>query len=852
MLNRETTPEPSERAARESSAGGGYGYGYGHGAGYGADNSGAAGGVGLNINPVQTLFNHKILVIFFALIGAAIGYWLLLKQPDRFRVSTSLAVESNLPQLFDTREQTVSSSLPSLDVLQAILLSDQAVNSFVNAPPVKSALDRLTADGVSLGDIFNDSLKLRPLTRGVDSQRPSGSLMFSLEFTQSDAELCEAAVPALVEGLKIYYSGQQQNFLKEISSNIIEMRDQLLPQLESLEREYRSFRESSPLDWSSTGEAINPHRERQIQLVTRRGTLESDLLVLRSRRAAIEGAVSSQEDPVAALYALTQMLGSSLSGLESSERDNSNIPQERDRDLALINIEERLIPLMIEREQAVSQFGEKHFRVRQIEDQIRVARELQSDLTEQMLTRISDLRAGRAEPNELQAAVAESKIQAALAALDAQEKSMMLQIKEVNSLIEQERVQAMALTKLESDNRMYMRNIERRQKLLDAVEVKLSELSLPKADSRIRLVELRAPGLAQQLPPKWFQFLGIGSFAGMAIGFGLGLLIDSQTKSFKSADEVTAHLERPTLGSLPFSSFRSPKSVAPSLAKIDRSVSIVHRPHSPFSEIVRRIRTAVLLETARTGGKILQVTSAVPGEGKTTFTVNLATSLAIAGKRVLLVDCDLRRPRVAKVLGVETSHGISSVLNGDIRWSDAVLKTPILNLSLVASGPVPGNPAEALTQGTLRENLRQMAESFDYVIIDTPPLLAVTDPCLIADIADHVIFVLSLKRRCRVTSTEAIRQLATTKADVLGIVVNTTEEGSNVFGNYVMGYNPGGYYSYESLYAGRYKSDAPTTSKSPEASSTDEKKAKGGKSRRSDVKTFSVKVTAESASGSPD
>jgi capsular exopolysaccharide synthesis family protein len=239
-------------------------------------------------------------------------------------------------------------------------------------------------------------------------------------------------------------------------------------------------------------------------------------------------------------------------------------------------------------------------------------------------------------------------------------------------------------------------------------------------------------------------------------------------------------------------------------------------PKTSWSESFRAIRTALFFSNQRCDSKVIQVTSAVPGEGKSTIACNLAISIAQSGKSVLLIDADLRRPRVSQIVGIECERGFAWLLDEmkerEIRSSDDVTdllgevvhETPTENLSVIVAGDRPQDPAEMLASSRLDLFLECVRDRFDLIIIDTPPLLAVTDPSNVAPRVDSVLMVIRLNKNARPNAARAIRMLETLEANVTGVIVNGV--GSRHAGRYGAydgrdGYYNGGYYKYGAGYS---------------------------------------------------
>jgi capsular exopolysaccharide synthesis family protein len=216
-----------------------------------------------------------------------------------------------------------------------------------------------------------------------------------------------------------------------------------------------------------------------------------------------------------------------------------------------------------------------------------------------------------------------------------------------------------------------------------------------------------------------------------------------------------------------------------------------------FEEAFRTLRTNLLLRAAH-GERRFVVTSARPREGKTTVATNLAATLAAAGRRVLLVDADLRRPQVHRVFGVPQWPGLAEVLRG--RCAAAAVTRPVLDrLSVVPSGELPSDPQELLLSDRLGEALAEWAAGFDAVVMDTPPVLAVADTTLVAPLADGVVLVLRYGQVTEAEARQARERLESARARVVGCVL------SHFDGTFGQPYNPyvSAYVSGKSLDAGQ-------------------------------------------------
>lgn len=243
------------------------------------------------------------------------------------------------------------------------------------------------------------------------------------------------------------------------------------------------------------------------------------------------------------------------------------------------------------------------------------------------------------------------------------------------------------------------------------------------------------------------RLLGIGLLMGLAVGVGLALARNALDTSIKSMEQLREVSGAPNLGRIAFDS------------RVPKRPLIVHEdPRSPRAEEFKQLRTNVQFVDVGNPHKVLIVTSALPGEGKTTTTVNLAIALSAAGSSVLIIEGDLRRPKAADLLGVDRTVGLTSVLAQRVPLQQAIQVWNGGLIDVLASGPVPPNPSELLASRHTGALLGELRQRYDIILVDTPPLLPVTDAAAIAPFTDGVILV------CRSEQTNRTQVAAATEA----------------------------------------------------------------------------------------
>ena len=263
--------------------------------------------------------------------------------------------------------------------------------------------------------------------------------------------------------------------------------------------------------------------------------------------------------------------------------------------------------------------------------------------------------------------------------------------------------------------------------------------------------------------PRTERDLLVAALGGLLLAFGLVFGFEYLDSRIKTPDEVKTHLGLPFLGMIPTFTGIDHGGEAP----------LLHGDVPPaFSEAIRSVRTAVLFSSTDESARTVVVTSTGPHEGKTLVSSSLAITLAQAGQRTVVVDADMRRPRMHEALGRSQEPGLSNVLVGEATLADAARPTTVPNLSLLAAGHVPPNPAELLGSKKYLDLIADLKRRFDWVIIDAPPVMPVTDAAVVAHTAGGVIFVIGSEMTPRQNALAALEQLRGANAKFIGAVLN--------------------------------------------------------------------------------
>ncbi len=281
----------------------------------------------------------------------------------------------------------------------------------------------------------------------------------------------------------------------------------------------------------------------------------------------------------------------------------------------------------------------------------------------------------------------------------------------------------------------------------------------------------------------------------LMLGIGLAFLLDYLDRTVKSAEDIDSSVGAPLLGIIPV--IGDVADADPMAATHTRDLYVHENPTSRAAECCRSIRTNILFSSTDRPMKKITVSSPRPREGKTTSSVYLGTIMAQSGAKVLLVDSDLRMPRLHKAMGVSRNIGLTTVLLGEASLEDAIKTTDIPNLYLLPAGPQPPNPAELLLTNRFQEVLGQLEERFDRILLDSPPLLAVTDGVVLARLSDGVVLVTQAGKTLIDDAAECARTLRDVDAAILGVILNDLDLSEHRYGYgyyyYRYGYGRGGY-----------------------------------------------------------
>lgn len=356
----------------------------------------------------------------------------------------------------------------------------------------------------------------------------------------------------------------------------------------------------------------------------------------------------------------------------------------------------------------------------------------------------------------------------------------------LETLLASTKSDSFALNKYERDYGELKRTFDNNQRLYDLVLKRLKDTGVSGAlqSSNIRILDRARPSAAP-IRPNVTRNVLLAIVFGLLLGAALAFAVEYLDTTVTSQEQVEKRIGVAFLG------------IIPSIGRHEDGTPqelVVHtQPKSAIAECLRAVRTNLLFMSPEKPLRTILVTSSGPQEGKTTAAISLAITMANSGNRVLLVDADMRRPRVHRVFGLQNGAGLSSLILGEGEPAEVIQPTIVPNLSVLPCGPVPPNPAELLHTTAFKRLLEGFCGRFDRIIIDSPPVGVVADAAVIGTRADGTLVILKAGKTYREAARLAVRQLRDVNAPIFGAVLNDLDLEDQKYGQYSYYYRYGYY-----------------------------------------------------------
>ena len=629
-------------------------------------------------------------------------------------------------------------------------------------------------------DIVEDILDCLDVKRTA-GQDNSTLNVFEIKYRNKQRADARAVVNAIIQAYNDYIVESQQKKTSELSRQISKMDDELAKKIEQKQAELLEFRKEAPLLWRTApgdkrqpGDVTNVHQERAVEIERDRTANVLRRVEINGKRQALQNAIDEGqsheelESVVRLLIATSQAAGGGQAGTNAA---NGLLAGPNPAELAAT----QLLPLLIEEQKLLRDYSDDH------PDVVNVRRSI-AKLKEFYAARgvsLTELTGRDGKGDKIDAVIGYMQfLKQQLEELDHRDT-------ELTKLYNSETKAVKDIARFLVDDQYLSDELDRLKAQWNAIVNNVSHLDMTR-DSQDYSMKLLAPVREEWSLKRYLKIVGAATGFLLTLFAGIIFLREWRDTTIKSVTDVRKLIDgAQVLGSIP--QFDAGSAALDPDVPLQPSLCYFHRPGSVEAEAYRNVRTALFVGL-NPQQKVIQVSSPEPGDGKSTFISNLAIALAQSGKRVLLVDADLRRPTIHRLFHARQDIGTTDVLSGEIQLINAVQECPVQNLWLLTAGFSPSNPAETLSSPRFDALLAEARREFDFVLVDSPPLLVVSDPCIVASRTDGLLLVVRTHKNTRLALRQTNQLLRQHDIELFGVVANGITD-------------PGGKYT---TYAGNY------------------------------------------------
>jgi capsular exopolysaccharide synthesis family protein len=713
---------------------------------------------GYNLDLFDLIKRKFWIILFFTLAGIALSMLYFFKAPKTYQSTAKIFVDEKNASVV-SGEGEFGGSDTSVEQYMLTVKSTKILS-----PSISNGKFHEFDTFAECDDVLRDlrdgkSLAVKP----ADSKTKSG--VIQVAFSGSDPEECQKVLEEIIASFDEHIKSTTRHVGGASAELVQKMQNEMLKRLQDVEQEIQTLN-SSPEVMNVEGRIVNPH---QLQL----SMLMQDLHDIRRERVKLDSRVKN--------ILVAQQSGRTQELVSEIIRENGDVNSAG----AYTATHDQYLELKVKEQELLSQFAADHPELKSLRSKIALVEGMRA----KEFSRMNGPEANIMPPEQI--------ISEYVSQLRRQVATLMTEEDELKKSIKDEQLQSTSVAAIVEKLNTLQRERERLEKGYYTIVEQLSQINALKEHLWRNLSVLDPPSFGEQVAPS----LPVSGAAGLFIGSLLGLLLaafkDMAEKTFRSSDDIAGFLNTRVIGHVNFFQKMRGNKLNSQFPNVKPELVAIHNPSAMPSESYRAIRTAIFFRSQETGAKVIQITSPAPGDGKSTTIANLAASIAQSGRRVLLMDADLRRPVQNKMFGMSNEVGLSSVIQGECDLSEAIEVIQPKYLSVLPAGPVPANPAELLTSSRFEAVMNELREHYDFILVDTPPVLAVTDPTIVCNHVDLVYFVMRIRNGVKSTSTRAKEILDSMGVELGGIIINGLRRRDQKTYQYSGQYGYGGY-KYES------------------------------------------------------
>ncbi len=702
---------------------------------------------------VKIALRYKWLLVIGLLSGLAVGQVAFLKLGPEYNAIVQILVSrrAQVPDR-DGTAQAWSERAEHLSIIRSAMLVEKAIETgkLLKLPTLQNSNDPV--------DDILDCLEAKR-TAGQDS---SFLNVFELKFRNKQRADAHAVMNAIIVAYRDYLKESQEEITSELLTQVSKMNDELSQQISEKQEELFAYRKEAPLQWRTApgdrrqpGDVTNVHQERIVEIQKER-TL--NLL----RRAEINGKIKAMQNAIDAgrshedLENLVRLLVATTQIAAGQNAAVLAVPQTEQANT-------QLLPLLLEEQKLLRDYSDDHPDVQNVRKSIARVKQFY-EIRGVLLPELTGVGTPVTKTN---------LIGGYMHFLKQQLEELEIKDAELTGLYETESEKVKDVVKYLIEDQARSEELERLKVQWNAIAGNVSQLDMTR-DNKGYSLKLLGPVREEWSLKRYLKIVGAATILMLGLCASLVFLREWRDTTVKSADEIRKLMQGvPVLGSVP--RFDATQIQLDPNAALHPSLCYFHRPGSAEAESYRTVRTALVVGLDPDKHKVIQVSSPEPGDGKSTFISNLAIALAQSGKKVLLLDADLRRPTMHHLFDARQETGTAEVLAGEIQLGNALQQSPIANLWLLSAGKSPPNPAETLASPRLEYLFATARSGFDFVLVDTPPLLVVSDPCIVASRTDGLLLVVRTNKTSHVALRQASRLIRQHDIRLLGTVANAVE-----------------------------------------------------------------------------